>query len=52
MLLLGDCTNEFDDPDSEYYELRDIVGSYDVSDRNMYIYHDMNKEHTLCARVE
>ncbi len=50
--MLGDCANEFDDPDSEYYELRDIVGSYDVSDHNMYIYHDMNKEHTLCAKVE
>ncbi len=47
--VLKDCKNEFDDPGSEYYDFREIIASYDTSERGIYIYHDMDKEHTLCA---
>ncbi|MGN0393826.1 MAG: PEP/pyruvate-binding domain-containing protein [Coprococcus sp.] len=32
----------------ESAELKDIIGIYQVSDRNCYIYHDMKDEHLMC----
>ncbi|WP_026527295.1 PEP/pyruvate-binding domain-containing protein [Butyrivibrio sp. VCD2006] len=50
--ILLDSRNLFADPESEYHALKDIIAAYAVSSDNIYIYHDMNQERTLCARVE
>ena len=50
--MLTKYNNEFCDEASEYYDYREIIASYDVFGDNIYIYHDMDKEHTLCAKVE
>jgi hypothetical protein len=48
--LLRAYKNLFEQSDSEYCEYRDIICVVDVSQDNVYIYHDMDKEKTLCAR--
>ncbi|WP_027217120.1 PEP/pyruvate-binding domain-containing protein [Butyrivibrio fibrisolvens] len=48
--LLRAYKNIFEQSDSEYCEYRDIICVVDVSQDNVYIYHDMDKEKTLCAR--
>ena len=50
--MLTKYENKFNDPSSEYYEFRDIIASYDISGNSIYIYHDMNKERTLCAKID
>ncbi|MCR5157383.1 MAG: PEP/pyruvate-binding domain-containing protein [Butyrivibrio sp.] len=44
--ILSSFDNMLEDPD-----VKDIVGLYDVSTDNIYIYHDMNEGFTLCARI-
>ena len=48
--LLRAYKNIFEQSDSEYCEYRNIICVVDVSQDNVYIYHDMDKEKTLCAR--
>ncbi len=43
--------NIFSESGSEYYEYREIIGAFDVSHDNVCIFHDMDKEMTLCARI-
>ena len=40
----------YHDENPEHRELEGIITAYDVSGDNIYIYHDMKNEHTLCAR--
>jgi hypothetical protein len=49
--LLDGYENIFAESDSEYYEYREIIGAFDVSHDNVCIFHDMNKEMTLCTTI-
>jgi hypothetical protein len=49
--ILAAFDNKFDDEASDFHSLRDIIAAYDVSTDNIYIYHDMKNERTLCARI-
>ena len=49
--ILSSFDNMLEDPDFGYQDLKDIVGVYDVSADNIWIYHDMDKAGTLCARI-
>jgi hypothetical protein len=50
--FLNAYKNYFFDSDSEYYEYRDIISVFNVSHDNVCIFHDMDKEKTLCARIK
>ena len=49
--MLEEFKNCFDDEESEFYELREIISVYDVSEAEFYLYHDMRNEHTVCAVI-
>ena len=49
--ILSSFDNILDDPSFGYEDLKDVVGVYDVSADNIWIYHDMDKAGTLCARI-
>ncbi len=51
MSVLDGYENLFSEEGSGFIKYSSIIGAYDVSGDNICIYHDMNDERTICARI-